>query len=647
MTAVEEDAASSSHRPARRRLGAGRTPGDPGQPAVQGLRGRLAQRHLALLAALAPHREGAGAEGDVRAGRARTAPPPAGRTRRAPRARRRPAAARSTGSSLDPAGGSSSSTSSSGAVSTRGSRPSPLGARSVRAGSVGDGADVAEPAEVAPQRGGLAGDAARRVAPRVSGRPGSGGAATRSTAAGSSMPGPPGPRHEPVEIATGRRRRVLADSVGQRPGELGEAPRHLAERTDRSSPDLRHRPLRTTRPSGRASPPASSRPSATATSGSGRPERSTTTSSVRASAAEELQQRRGRPASGGGRRSRRPPAGRPGLEPQRHEHVERVDRRRSAVDEEEVGPLGRRAAHRAGHGHDRHAPLLRLRDRQQRTAPDPRLHDDEHVGQRGEDAVAGREAVGRGRVCRAAPSQQSSPRSAIASQSPRLQRGYTTSSPLPTTAIGGGPPSTESAPRCGGPVDALGQTGHDGDPGRRQVPAERGRHLHAADGGVAGADDGHARRRDGAPRPSAEQHRRRAAGPRPAPPGSPADRGRRRTGRGNEPTAPRRRRGRPPGASGLASWSVLSHSRSSAGSPSDRPLTTPSHTASSGRPDRTRSEQPAGRHGRRGRRARRRRPPPVALDRRPEQSAAGPPRPRPATALTPPAGRARAGRCGG
>ena len=36
-----------------------------------------------------------------------------------------------------------------------------------------------------------------------------------------------------------------------------------------------------------------------------------------------------------------------------------------------------------------------------------------------------------------------------------------------------------------------------------------GRHLHAADGGVAGADDRHARRGDGAPRAATEQHRRR------------------------------------------------------------------------------------------------------------------------------------------
>ena len=53
------------------------------------------------------------------------------------------------------------------------------------------------------------------------------------------------------------------------------------------------------------------------------------------------------------------------------------------------------------------------------------------------------------------PSLQSSPRSAIASQSPWLHRGYTTSSPLPTTATGGGPPSTESAPRCAAPSMPL------------------------------------------------------------------------------------------------------------------------------------------------------------------------------------------------
>ena len=53
---------------------------------------------------------------------------------------------------------------------------------------------------------------------------------------------------------------------------------------------------------------------------------------------------------------------------------------------------------------------------------DPGLHDDHHVGQRGEDAVAGREPVGRGRVP-GGTSEQSSPARPTASQSPWLHRG--------------------------------------------------------------------------------------------------------------------------------------------------------------------------------------------------------------------------------
>ena len=107
----------------------------PLQPARDRLDGRLAHRDLALLRALAPDGDRAGAQVEVARRRARTARPPAGRCRRAARAPRRRGGGWPRRRRRPLAGGSSSSTLSSSPRSTRGSRDSPFGACRPAAGS--------------------------------------------------------------------------------------------------------------------------------------------------------------------------------------------------------------------------------------------------------------------------------------------------------------------------------------------------------------------------------------------------------------------------------------------------------------------------------------------------------------------------------
>ena len=209
-----------------------------------------------------------------------------------------------------------------------------------------------EPAEVAAQRGRLAGHAARRVPAR--GQMGEVAAeqdaVDRDRLLHSSSPRP---RHEPVEIRPVGGDRV-GRQVGQRPGELGEAPRHPAERTDRSSPTPGTDRLE---PSARAREPSAALEAAEGDRDLWRaadPSAGRAPPTSVASRAEAAPAASGPTARAAARRSRRPRRAGRCFEAQRHEHVERVDRRRGAVDEEQVGPLGRRAAHGAGDGHDRH-----------------------------------------------------------------------------------------------------------------------------------------------------------------------------------------------------------------------------------------------------------------------------------------------------
>ena len=103
-----------------------------------------------------------------------------------------------------------------------------------RPGRIGlDGADVAEPGEVAPQRRSLAGDAPRRVPPRVE----VGQVAPEEQPidrAGLVPARARRPHHEPLQVAAVGRDGVGGD-VRERRCELGEAPRHEPEGSDRSS----------------------------------------------------------------------------------------------------------------------------------------------------------------------------------------------------------------------------------------------------------------------------------------------------------------------------------------------------------------------------------------------------------------------------
>ena len=132
------------------------------EPALQGVGRRLAERHLALLGALAPHGQGAGPQSDV--GQVQPAQLPDPQTAAVEHLQHRIVAEAQRGrivvcprrrlvqqhvqlrSAQHPR------------------QPALAGRRAERPRRIHlDGADVAEPTEVAPQCRGLAGDAARRV----------------------------------------------------------------------------------------------------------------------------------------------------------------------------------------------------------------------------------------------------------------------------------------------------------------------------------------------------------------------------------------------------------------------------------------------------------------------------------------------------
>ena len=122
------------------------------------------------------------------------------------------------------------------------------------------------------------------------------------------------------------------------------------------------------------------------------------------------------------------------------------------------------------------------------------------VGQRGDDAVAGREPVGRRRACPAAPPRRAGPRSADLLPEARVAARVDDVEPAADdrdrrrSAVGGRARRGGRRRRCPWPgPDTTAM------PAAARSRAERGRDLHPADGGVAGADDGHARRRQGAP----------------------------------------------------------------------------------------------------------------------------------------------------
>ena len=104
------------------------------------------------------------------------------------------------------------------------------------------------------------------------------------------------------------------------------------------------------------------------------------------------------------------PAGPPGVEPEGDEHVVDAGDRRRTVAQELVGAGRGPVAHRAGHGHHVDRALDRRLGRDQRAATLAALDDDEHLAERGEDAVAQREPERLGRRCPAATPTAAAPR---------------------------------------------------------------------------------------------------------------------------------------------------------------------------------------------------------------------------------------------
>ena len=95
-----------------------------------------------------------------------------------------------------------------------------------------------------------------------------------------------------------------------------------------------------------------------------------------------------------------------GVEPERHEHVVGVGDRRRAVAQQLVGAGRGPVAHRARHRHHLDRALDRGLRRDQRPASLAALDDDQHLAERGEDAVAQREAERLGRRARRPLRQQ-------------------------------------------------------------------------------------------------------------------------------------------------------------------------------------------------------------------------------------------------
>ena len=106
-------------------------------------------------------------------------------------------------------------------------------------------------------------------------------------------------------------------------------------------------------------------------------------------------------------------------------------------------------------------------------------------------------------------SDNSRPCSATARHRARCSRGYTTSRPEATTAIGRPPPLGLQRAAVRAAVDAPGETRHDVHVGVGELPTERRRRVAAGSRGVAGADDGRAAPVEQTEIALGEHHRRR------------------------------------------------------------------------------------------------------------------------------------------
>jgi hypothetical protein len=134
------------------------------------------------------------------------------------------------------------------------------------------------------------------------------------------------------------------------------------------------------------------------------------------------------------------------------------------------------------------------------------LHHDDHVGQRRDDPVAGREPPPLGWGAQRVLGQEDAsgdhllPERAVAGRVDDVEaRGD----------HGRRRPAAIEGTSVGGPVDAQGQARHDADPGLGQVPTELGRDRTADGGAAAGADDCHPGPGQGGGLAPGEEDRRR------------------------------------------------------------------------------------------------------------------------------------------
>ncbi len=134
-------------------------------------------------------------------------------------------------------------------------------------------------------------------------------------------------------------------------------------------------------------------------------------------------------------------------EPERHEHVERVAHRAAAVVDQLVRAFRCSTADGPGHRHHLSPPQDRLLDREHRAA---RRRATRRPRRCRRGTAMRRLRAGNRHADGGAPggaSESSTPDSATAAQTFALFAGYTTSSPLPTTPIGGAAAAAR-APRC-------------------------------------------------------------------------------------------------------------------------------------------------------------------------------------------------------
>ena len=201
------------------------------------------------------------------------------------------------------------------------------------------------------------------------------------------------------------------------------------------------------------------------------------------------------------------PAGAPLVETERHHQIVDAGGGCGTVAQQLVGSGRRSRIDRARHREQLDSAVTGLLGGDQAAAALAALDHDEHLDERGQDAVAQREAEGVGRRARWPLGDD---RTAGADFGPQrrvllgVRRVGTVADHGQRAGIG-----MREGAAVGGAVDALRQTRHDGDATRGQLEAELGGRLPSALRGVAGADDPDAAGIEHRQIASDEQHRRR------------------------------------------------------------------------------------------------------------------------------------------